>query len=227
MDYIVKGVGDAFKMLLTFDPEMSVIIRVSITVSLTSTIFATIAGVPCGFYISIKKFWGKQAVITVLNTLMSLPTVLIGLMIYAFLSRTGPLGFLGLLFTPWAMIIGQSILIFPLITALSLSAINSVDKRVEKTALTLGANHFQTARLILSEGKQAIVIAVIAGFGRVFSEVGISMMLGGNIKGLTRNITTAIALETNKGEFALSVALGIVLLSVALAINIVLRHFQK
>lgn len=227
MDYIVKGFSDAFKMLFTFNDELIVIILVSIKVSVTSASIATLAGVPCAFCINVKKFRGKQVVITVLNTLMSLPTVLIGLMVYAFLSRNGPFGFLGVLYTPWAMIIGQSILIFPLITALSLSAINSVDKRVEKTAITLGANHFQTAVLILSEGKEAILSGIIAGFGRVFSEVGISMMLGGNIRGLTRNITTAIALETSKGEFSLSIALGIVLLTVALSINIVLRYFQK
>lgn len=227
MDYIVKGFCDALKMLLTFNDELIVIILVSIKVSVTSASIATLGGVPCSFCINVKKFRGKQAVITVLNTLMSLPTVLIGLMVYAFLSRNGPFGFLGILYTPWAMIIGQSILIFPLITALSLSAINSVDKRVEKTAITLGANHFQTAVLILSEGKEAILSGIIAGFGRVFSEVGISMMLGGNIRGLTRNITTAIALETSKGEFSLSIALGIVLLAAALSINIVLRYFQK
>jgi len=227
MDYIFEGLKNALKMIVGLDRQVISIALVSIKVSITSIILATLLGVPVGFYVGLKNFWGKTAVVIILNTLMALPTVLIGLLVYSFLSRQGPLGTLGLLYTPWAMVIGQSILAFPVVAGLSLSATQGVDKRVEKTALTLGANGRQTALAILAEGRFAIFAAIIAGFGRVFTEVGISMMVGGNIQGYTRNITTAIALETGKGEFGLGIALGIVLLMVALPINILLYGIAK
>ncbi len=213
-------------MIASLDSEMLAIAFVSIKVSVASTTFATLLGVPFGFIVAIKDFWGKRGVITVLNTLLALPTVIIGLLVYSLISRRGPFGAMGLLYTPWAMVVGQTILAFPIIAALSVSAIMGGDRRVEKTALTLGANRLQTALLILSEGKFAVLSAIIAGFGRVFAEVGVSMMLGGNIRGFTRNITTAIALETGKGEFALGMALGIILLGVAFSVNILFQHFQ-
>ncbi|UCD85850.1 MAG: ABC transporter permease [Deltaproteobacteria bacterium] len=227
MDYILEGLGNALKMIVSLDSEMAEIVFVSVKISTISIILATLAGVPLGFYVAIRDFWGKRAAITILNTLMALPTVVIGLLIYSFISRRGPLGVLGLLYTPWAMIIGQTILAFPIVAALSLSATQGIDKRVEKTALTLGANNLQTALFILMEGKFALFSAIIAGFGRVFAEVGVSMMLGGNIRGFTRNITTAIAFETGKGEFALGIALGMILLTVAFSINILFHYFQK
>ena len=227
MDYIFEGLKNALKMIVGLDRQVISIALISIKVSITSIILATLLGVPVGFYVGLKNFWGKTAVVIILNTLMALPTVLIGLLVYSFLSRQGPLGTLGLLYTPWAMVIGQSILAFPVVAGLSLSATQGVDKRVEKTALTLGANGRQTALAILAEGRFAIFAAIIAGFGRVFTEVGISMMVGGNIQGYTRNITTAIALETGKGEFGLGIALGIILLMVALPINILLYGISK
>ncbi len=227
MDYILTGLSDALKMIVSFDPEVIRIVLVSIRISTSSIILATLAGVPLGFYVAIRDFWGKRAVITVLNTLMALPTVVVGLLVYSLISRRGPLGPIGLLYTPWAMIIGQTILAFPIVAALSLSATQGIDKRVEKTALTLGASNLRTAFFILAEGKFALLSAIIAGFGRVFAEVGVSMMLGGNIRGFTRNITTAIAFETGKGEFALGIALGLILLTVAFSINILFHYFQK
>jgi tungstate transport system permease protein len=214
-------------MIISFDREVIAIALVSLKTATASTILATLIGLPFGFYVAIKNFKGKQAVITILNTLMAFPTVVIGLLVYSFISQRGPLGSLGLLYTPYAMIIGQTILAFPIIAALSLSAIQGVDKRVEKTSLTLGANHLQTAFFILSEGKFAVFAAIIAGFSRVFSEVGISMMLGGNIKEYTRNITTTIMTETGKGEFVLGIALGIILLTIALIINILFQYFRN
>jgi tungstate transport system permease protein len=227
LDYILTGLSDALKMIVSFDPEVIRITSVSIKISTSSIILATLAGVPLGFYVAIRDFWGKRAVITVLNTLMALPTVVVGLLVYSLISRRGPFGTIGLLYTPWAMIIGQTILAFPIVAALSLSATQGIDKRVEKTALTLGANNLRTAFFILAEGKFALLSAIIAGFGRVFAEVGVSMMLGGNIRGFTRNITTAIAFETGKGEFALGIALGLILLTVAFSINILFHYFQK
>lgn len=227
MDYIIEGFANALKMMVSLDREMIAIVLVSVKVSIISTILATLGGVPLGFYVAIKDFRGKRGVTIVLNTLMALPTVVIGLLVYSFISRRGLLGSMGLLYTLWAMVIGQTILAFPIIAALSLSATRGVDKRVEKTALTLGASRLQTAFFILAEGKFAIFAAIIAGFGRVFAEVGISMMLGGNIRGFTRNITTAIAFETGKGEFALGIALGIILLTIAFSMNILFHYFQQ
>lgn len=227
MNYIFEAIKGAFKLIVALDPELLSIIAVSIKVSFTSTVLATAVGVPLGFSIAIKNFWGKAGVIVVLNTLLALPTVVVGLLVYAFLSRRGPFGTLALLYTPGAMIIGQFILVLPIITALTVSAIQGMDKRIERTAQTLGANSMQTAGVVLSERKFAIFSAVVAGFGRVFAEVGVSMMLGGNIKGFTRNITTAIALETGKGEFSLGLALGIILLAIAFCINVLANHFQN
>ncbi|MFQ5455331.1 MAG: ABC transporter permease [Nitrospirota bacterium] len=227
MDYILDGFINAFKMIVSLDREMIKIILVSVRVSMISTLLSTLIGLPVGFYVAIKDFRGKQLVITILNTLLALPTVVIGLLVYSFISRRGPLGGMGLLYTPWAMVIGQMILSFPIIASLSLSAIQGIDKRVEKTALTLGASKLQTAFFLVAEGRYVIFSAIIAGFGRVFAEVGVSMMLGGNIRGYTRNITSAIALETGKGEFALGMALGIILLTIAFSINIIFRCLQK
>jgi tungstate transport system permease protein len=158
---------------------------------------------------------------------MSLPTVVVGLMVYSFLSRRGPLGDLGLLYTVTAMVVGQCILAFPIVTGLTISSVKGLDKRIKTTIKSLGADPLQGFLMFLHEGRFGILAAVIAGFGRVFAEIGVSMMLGGNIKGYTRNITTAIALETSKGEFALGIALGLVLLIVAFGVNILLSFVQR
>ena len=158
---------------------------------------------------------------------MALPTVVIGLIVYSLISRRGPLGVFGLLYTPSAMIIGQFILAVPIIIALTHSAVQGIDKRVRNTALTLGATESQSAWMVIKEARYAVLAAVITGFGRVIAEVGAAMMLGGNIKESTRVMTTAIALETAKGEFGFAIALGIILLFVAFSINILLHYFQN
>ena len=197
-----------------------IIVWTSTKVSTISTIIASLFGIPFAIFISVKKFAGRDLLITILNTLLSLPTVVVGLTVYSFLSRMGPLGELGLLFSQTAIIIGQVILIIPIITSFTISAVKGLDSRILKTAMVLGANKTQSFKLFLLEARYGVVAAIVAGFGRVYAEVGVSMMLGGNIKGYTRTITTAIALETSKGEFALGIALGIVLLTFAFAINI-------
>ncbi len=227
MKYIIEGLLEALKIIVTFNREFLNIVFVSVKVSIASTVIASVLGIPFGVFVALKRFPGRQALITVLNTLLSLPTVVVGLTVYSFLSRRGPLGEFGLLFTLSAMIIGQVVLIFPIISALTVTAVRSLDTRIRDTVLSLGANDVQGFWMILLEARFVIIAAVVTGFGRVFSEVGISMMLGGNIRGYTRNITSAIALETSKGEFALSIALGIVLLLVALIINIVFTYFQR
>jgi tungstate transport system permease protein len=226
MDYIADAIKKAFWLIVHFDHELAAIVWTSLRVSLTSTILASAVGVPLGFVIAITKFRGKHHVEVALNTAMALPTVVVGLTVYSLISRRGPLGAYGLLFTPTAMIIGQFILATPIITALSLSATKSIDTRVGETARTLGANAFQAATAILSEARYAILVAIAAGFGRVIAEVGSAMILGGNIHGYTRTMTTAIALETGKGEFALAMALGIILLLIALSVNAIVQSFR-
>ena len=226
MNFLIDSFLSALLLIGSADPELLVIIQVSLKVSGTSTIIASVIGVPSGFIIAFRNFHGKRLLITVLNTLPALPTVVIGLFVYAFLSRRGIFGAFDLLYTQKAMIIGQVILIVPIVTTFTISAISRIDDRYRKTALTLGANIFQTAWVIIREARFGIVAAVILAFGRVIAEVGISMMLGGNAKGFTRTMTTAMALEYDKGEFVLSVALGIVLLLVSFGVNVCFNYLQ-
>ena len=226
MDFFIDSLISAVFLLWSLDPELYFIIYVSLKVSLSSTMISGLVGIPAAFWVAMREFKGKRAVITVLNTLMSLPTVVIGLFVYAFISRKGFLGMLDLLYTQTAMVIGQVILIFPIVTSLAIAAISRIDDRYKKTALTLGATPLQTAGVIFREARFGIIAAIIASFGRVIAEVGISMMLGGNAKGYTRTITTAMALEYDKGEFVLGVALGIVLLMISFSVNIFFNRLQ-
>ncbi|MDY7033907.1 MAG: ABC transporter permease [Thermodesulfobacteriota bacterium] len=226
MDYITGGIFRACGLIFFLDREVLGIALLSLRVSAIATIFASLVGIPLGFIVGTGTFWGKRVVITIFNTLMAFPTVVVGLLLYAFISRQGPLGFLGLLFTPWAMVIGQFILSAPLIVALTISASQGIDPRVRLTALSLGANRFQVAQAVLSEARFALISAVIAGFGRVITEVGCAFMVGGNIRGYTRTMTTAIAMETAKGDFAFALALGFLLLTIAFLVNIFLHWLQ-
>ena len=226
MQFLLDSFFSALLLLWSIDPELVEIVSVSLKVSSSSTLIASMVGVPAGFLIAFREFPGKRLLITILNTLLALPTVVIGLFVYAFISRRGILGVLDLLYTQKAMVIGQVILIIPIITVFTISAISRIDERYRKTAMTLGANALQTAWVIIREARFAIAAAVIAAFGRVIAEVGISMMLGGNAKGFTRTMTTAMALEYDKGEFVLGVALGIVLLTVSFGLNIFFNYIQ-
>ncbi|MBM9616361.1 ABC transporter permease [Desulfobulbus rhabdoformis] len=226
MNFFVDSFFAAFRLIGTGDAELLKIVEVTLSVSSLATVFASAVGIPMGFLIAHSQVPGKRAVITVLNTLLALPTVVIGLFVYVFISRRGIFGPLDLLYSQEAMVIGQFILIVPLIAALTIAAVSRVDARYQKTARTLGANGWQTALVILREARFAISAAVISGFGRVISEIGISMMLGGNIKGFTRTMTTAMALEYDKGSFTLAVALGVVLMTLSLGINIIFNLIQ-
>lgn len=226
MDLLIDSFVSAILLVFSLDPEMVAIIGVSLKVSLCSTLVAGLMGVPLGFTIAFGEFSGKRMVITVLNTLLALPTVVIGLFVYAFISRRGIFGLFDLLYTQKAIIIGQIILIIPVVTALTISAISRIDERYRQTALTLGANRIQTAWVVFREARFGVLAAIIAAFGRVISEVGISMMLGGNIKSFTRTMTTAMALEYDKGSFTLAVALGIVLLGLSFGMNVLFHFFQ-
>jgi tungstate transport system permease protein len=182
---------------------------------------------PLGSLIHFRNFPGKRLLVSVIQTLFSLPTVAVGLLVFVFISRAGPLGELGLLFTPAAIVVGQVILISPIMLGLIISALSGVDRAVTETATSLGATRVQAAIVNIREAKYAIVTALIMGFGRAISEVGLSLMVGGNIKGYTRTITTAISLETSKGELELAIALGMILIFIALVINIALHRLQR
>jgi tungstate transport system permease protein len=226
MDFLTDSFLSAILLIWTLNHDLLVIVGVSLKVSSISTFVAGLLGVPSGFLIAFSEFRGKRLVITLLNTLLALPTVVVGLFVYAFISRRGIFGTYDLLYTQKAIIIGQIILIVPIITTFTISAVSRIDDRYRKAALTLGANLMQTARIIIREARFAIVAAIVMAFGRVIAEVGISMMLGGNAKGFTRTMTTAMALEYDKGEFVLSVALGTVLLGVSFGVNIFCNYFQ-
>ena len=224
--FLIISLAEAVRMLWSLDPELYFIVYLSLYVSFFSTLIAAVLGIPLGFLVAVKEFRGKRAVITILNTLLALPTVVIGLLVYAFLSRRGILGDLGMLYTPWAIVVGQVILITPWVTTFTLAAVSRIDSRYRRTAMTLGANLWQTSLSIAREARYGILAAVIAAFGRAIAEIGIAMMLGGNIKGFTRTMTTAMALEHNKGEFILALGLGIVLLAISLFMNIFMQLVQ-
>jgi len=226
VELLVDSLKSAILLLFSLDPELLEIIGVSLTVSFFSTVSAAVVGLPLGFFIALHRFAAKRFVLTCLNTLLALPTVVIGLVVYSVISRRGILGPLGLLYTQKAIIIGQTILIVPVIITLTIAAISKIDQRYRNTALTLGATYGQMAWVILREARFGIMAAIIASFGRVIAEVGISMMLGGNAKGFTRTMTTAMALEYDKGEFILAVALGIVLMAFAFTINLLFNLLQ-
>ncbi|RMF93511.1 MAG: ABC transporter permease subunit [Candidatus Schekmanbacteria bacterium] len=227
MEYLAKALYSALRLIFGFDSETYLIVWTSLKVSLSATFFSSVIGIPIGLFVSLKDFKGKKLIQLILNTLMALPTVVVGLFFYAFLSRQGILGSLGLLYTPYGIIIGETFLALPIIANYTVSSVSGADKRLLVTCKALGATTSQQAVIILMEAKFGIIAAVVAGFGRVIAEVGVAMMLGGNIRGFTRTMTTAIALQTSKGEFELGLALGIMLLATAFAINIMLFFFQK
>jgi tungstate transport system permease protein len=206
--------------------EVLGIAALSLKVALTATIVACLLGIPLGFILGLTRFAGRRALLVVLNTALAFPTVVIGLLIYLLLARRGPLGGLGLLFTWHAIVIAEVILAAPIAVALSAAAVQAVDPRVRRTALTLGAGTLRTAWTIAREARFALAAAVVVAFGRVLSEVGAALIVGGNVLHETRTLTTAITLATSQGIFALAVALGLVLLGLALTVNVLIQLFQ-
>lgn len=227
MDYLLQGFIRGFSLLFSGDPETYSAIATTIGASTLSMICSLAIGIPLGFALGHKTFSGKRIVRTLVDTLLSFPTVVIGLLVYALLTRHGPLGGTGLLFSIPGIAIGQTILGLPIIIAMTATAVEALDKRLPMTLTTLGASPRQILRATIVEARFSIMLAAMAAYGRIVSEVGISMMVGGNIKWHTRTITTAIALETGKGQFAMGVALGMVLLTVALTVNILAAGLRK
>lgn len=227
MNYLLEGFSQALSLLITLDPETMSTVRITGHSTFLAMVAALILGLPAGFILGYFSFPGRRSIRLISDTLLSFPTVLIGLLVYAFISRRGPLGDLGLLFTVPGMAVGQAILALPIVVSLTAQAVESLDHRVRQTLLTLGANSRQVAWACLLEARFAVMLAAVNAFGRVVTEVGISMMLGGNIKWETRTITTAIALETGKGEFSRGIALGLVLLFLAFIVNLALTGLRR
>ncbi|KWT91097.1 ABC transporter permease [Candidatus Magnetominusculus xianensis] len=228
MDLIFDGVRKACLLIYTLDAELMGIVLLSLKVSLSALLIGSALGVPVGALISLKKrFPLRHLTLNILNTAMGLPPVVVGLFLYLMLSRRGPLGFMGLLYTAPAMIIAQSVLAFPIVASLSYAAINGVPPIIRQAALSLGAAPFQAAMAIVKEARYGIISGVMAAFGRLSAEVGAVLIVGGNIAGRTRVITSAIVLETDKGDFSEAIALGIVLLGISLSVNIALYFFSK
>lgn len=222
----MAAIGQAFALLLSGDAELWQIIWVSLKTSSIALLLASLPAVVLGYLIASSRFHGRRILIWLLQTALALPTVLIGLVLYLLLSRQGALGSLHWLFSQAGIILGQSLIALPLLIAFTLSAVQAADPRLAETAITLGAGRWRVMWTVLHEVRFGVVAALITGFGRVLSEVGCAMMVGGNIVGQTRTITTAIALETAKGEFALGIALGVVLIGFALIFNAALMLLQ-
>jgi len=226
LDEISAGFVRALQLIVTLDPQVVEITVRSLSISLTSVLIAVLVDIPIGGIIEFHSFRGKRALINLIQTFYSLPTVTVGLLVFLLLSRSGPLGSLGLLFSPGGMIIGQTILITPIMIGLTISALGGVSVQIRETAVSLGATDLQVIFTIMKEAKVAVIAAILLGFGRALSEVGVAMMIGGNIRGYTRVLTTAISLETSMGDLELSMALGIILISISLAVNLLLNRIQ-
>ena len=219
MQNLAESLGLAVSLVISGDPDLFEIVLLSLQVSLTATVAACLIGLPVGALVAIRRFRGRGAVLITMNALMGLPPVVVGLLVYLHLSRTGPLGFLGLLYTPTAMIIAQTILIAPIVAALSRQVIEDLHDEYADLFRSLCLSRLQIIRALLWDGRYSLLTVGLAGFGRAVAEVGAVIIVGGNIDHLTRVMTTAIALETSKGELALALALGIVLLVLALGVN--------
>jgi tungstate transport system permease protein len=226
LDEISAGFIRAIQLIITFNPEVVEITVRSLSISLTSVLIASLVDIPIGGLIEFHDFRGKRALINLIQTFYSIPTVTVGLLVYLLLSRSGPLGGMGLLFSPAGMVVGQTVLITPIMIGLTISALRGVSVQIEETALSMGATNLQVIFTIMKEARVAVVATVLLGFGRALSEVGVAMMIGGNIRGYTRVLTTAISLETSMGDLDLAMALGIILISISLVVNLALNRVQ-
>ena len=227
MDYIVHGFSRALQLIFSMNEETWSAVAITIKLTGLSMAVTLLLGLSLGFLLGYFSFPGKGALRLVVDTLLALPTVVVGLLVYAFISNRGPLGHLELLFTIRGMAIGQTILALPIVIALTASAIEGLDHRLRLTLLTLGASGRQQAMTTLWESRFQVLMAAITAYGRIIAEVGVSMMLGGNIKWHSRTITTAITLETGKGDFALGIALGILLLAMSFILNALLSLLRR
>lgn len=224
---IVEGILEAFRLILSGDRAVFEISARSVAVSGAATLLSALWGVPIGILLGLKEFRWKLLIRSFFNALLGVPTVALGLALYLLFSRSGVLGFLHLLYTPSAIIIGQSLLITPIVVSFTISAIESVDPEVRDLARTLGASESQASLTTLREAKSGFYLAIMASFNRAIAELGVALMLGGNIRGVTRVLTTAIALETGRGEISLGIALSIILLAIVMTLNLLINMFRR
>jgi tungstate transport system permease protein len=227
MDLIFEGIKKAFWLLITFDPEVMKITFLSLEVSGSATLVSLMIGISTGVVVALSEFPGKRIAVSLINTGMGLPPVVVGLFVTIFLWRNGPLGILGILYTPTAMIIAQTVIATPIVMGITLAAIQQLPKKLRLQILSLGATRLQMVWILIKEAKLPLLAAVMAGFGGVISEVGASIMVGGNIKGYSRVLTTATVMETSRGNFDIAIALGIILLILAYFINLILTQIQQ
>lgn len=227
MDLIFAGIKKAFLLLITLDPEVIGISLLSLKVSGTATLISMIVGISIGTIVALSRFPGRRFIASLINTGMGLPPVVVGLLVTMFLWRNGPLGFLGILYTPEAIIMAQAIIATPIVTGITMAAMQHLPEKLRLQILALGATRLQMVWLIMKEARLPLLAAVMAGFGGVISEVGASLMVGGNIKGYSRVLTTATVMETSKGNFDTAIALSIILLLLVYFINLLLTHIQQ
>jgi len=227
MDIIIEGIKQAFILLFTLDPEVLGITWLSLKVSGTATLISLLFGVSVGTVVALTQFPGRRIVVSLINTGMGLPPVVVGLFVTIFLWRNGPLGFMEILYTPAAIIIAQAVIATPIVMGISLAAIQNLPANLRLQILALSATRLQMVWILVKEARLPLLAAIMAGFGGVISEVGASIMVGGNIKGYTRVLTTATVMETSKGNFDIAMALGIILLLLAFFVNAVLTHIQQ
>ena len=227
MELIWQGLLEAFRLIVTGDPNIFQITRLSLQISGGATLLSLLVGIPAGMGLGLTRFAGRGLCIALVNTGMGLPPVVVGLFVSIFLWRSGPLGFIALLYTPTAIVIAQFIIAAPIVTGLTMAAMQQLNPRLRLQFLALGASRLQLLWLLMREARLPLLAAVMAGFGGVISEVGASMMVGGNIQGQTRVLTTATVLETSKGNFDLAIALGVILLVLAFTVNYLLTWIQQ
>ncbi|MFX1500655.1 MAG: ABC transporter permease [Promethearchaeota archaeon] len=223
---IIEGILEAIRLIFTFDPEVWGVIEVSFRVSLTSTFLAALVALPIGSFIGLRKFKGKKEITNLINTFMGFPPVVMGLLVYLLLSRNGPFGELGLLYSTSAMIIAQFLLAIPIIMGTAKAAIESVDPVLKETVLSLGANESQLWWELIKHSRKSIIAGFLVAFGQAISEVGAVMIVGGNIRWETRTFTTSIVLQTRMGEFGMAIALGVILITIAFIVNYGLTRLQ-
>ena len=226
MEFLAEGFRRAWDLLVTGDAEVYGIALVTLRVAVIATFVACAIGLPLGYFLATRRFWGRRAALTVVNTALAFPTVVVGLLLYGMLSRRGPLGGLGWLYTWQGIVVGDVLLALPIAAALSAAAIQGVDPRIRRTAETLGAGPWRTAWTVAREARFALAAVITAAFGQGVAEIGAAMIVGGNIRGSTRTLTTAVALFTSQGDFGMALALGLVLLAMALVVNIALQVLQ-
>jgi len=227
MELFIEGISKAWSLIISLDAEVLAVTLLSLKVSCSATLASLFVGIPAGVFLALSDFTGRRLVISLVNTGMGLPPVVVGLFVTLFLWRNGPLGFLEILYTPSAMILAQAVIATPIVTGITVASIQNLPTNLKLQVQALGATRCQTVWILIREARLPLLAAVMAGFGGVISEVGASIMVGGNIKGQTRVLTTATVMETGKGNFDVAIALSLILLVLAFSVNYLLTVIQQ